>query len=210
MAWTDEKHLFWWGEHGAESGDLLSPLPHLAAVFRPHISDGSLARGRSTGCEHHPLGRGTLQSMCPVPVPSNHPSLCPCPSVVAEEQRPPSNGEAGAACPHLQLHPSLLPRKSGITLSTQHRHTPPPAPRHLLHPHLWMSNLLLCHPSHLHHECPAPGNAMLHGPGDPYPGPCLASEPLWGGRAPLPLLLRPPASTRDIGGGDSPWDMHIA
>lgn len=138
--------------------------------------------------------------MCQISVPSNHPSLCPRPGVVAEEWRSLSNSEVGAARPHLQLHPSLLPQKTGITLAAQHRCPLSPAQRHLLHPYLWMSNLLLCHPSHLHQECPAPGNhsdAVWSREPLPQtlPAPCcLASEPLWDGRAPLLLLPRPPAT----------------
>lgn len=181
-----------------------------------------------------PLGRGMLRPMCQISIPSNHPSPCLRPGVVAEEWRPPSNSEVGAACSHLQLHPSLLARKSGITLPTQHRYPLSPAQWHLLHPNLWMSNLLLCHLSHLHHERPAPRNrsdaTWSRGPLprtllEPR---CQASEPLCDGRAPLllpphppatpfschPLLLppQPPPGTGDMGSGSpsSPRDVQIA
>lgn len=50
----DEKWTFGGESPGAESEDSLSPLPHLAAAFRPRISAGSLAHGQGTGCGHNP------------------------------------------------------------------------------------------------------------------------------------------------------------
>lgn len=41
-------------ESPGQRQETLSPLPHLAAVFQPRISAGSLTHGYGTGCGHNP------------------------------------------------------------------------------------------------------------------------------------------------------------
>lgn len=198
MAWMDEKRPFGRESLGQSQGSRSLPflawLPCFDPVFLleadPGARDAGVTLGMRDAVAH------VLDFCCQQP-----PISVLHPSVVAEEWRPPSNGEVGAAC-NLQLHPSPSPQKSGITLPAQRRYLlslAQPSGTSFIpifacliygpassHTSMMMAWLLGTTATALQSRGPLP--QTLPGPRRP------TSQPLQDGRAPLLLPPRPPAA----------------